>query len=83
MGGRVHVPIPAGIKYGRLTILDVPTRLFGKGNYQYYCKCNCGVSNWFYAQKIRSGHTNSCGCYRADLTGSRNKQRSKHENTTN
>ena len=83
MGGRAHIPIPTGTKYGRLTILDMPTRLFGKGNYQYYCKCDCGIEGWFYAHKIRSGHTSSCGCYRADLTGQRNKQRSKHENTTN
>lgn len=83
MGGRIHIPIPAGTKYGRLTILDFPIRLFGKGNYQYYCKCDCGIEGWFYAHKIRSGHTSSCGCYRADLTGQRNKQRSNHANTIN
>ena len=83
MGGRIHVPIPAGTKYHRLTVLDMPTQLVGKGNYQYFCKCDCGTTGWFYAHKMRSGHTSSCGCYRADLTGQRNKQRSKHANITN
>ena len=83
MGGRIHIPIPVGTKYGRLTVLDYPTKLIGRGNYQYFCLCDCGASGWFYAYKIRSGHTSSCGCYRADLTGQRNKQRSKHENITN
>lgn len=83
MGGRVHVEIPVGTKFGRLTILNYPPRLFGRGNYQYFCLCDCGVSDWFYAYKIRSGHTSSCGCYRAELTGRRNIQRSNHANTIN
>ena len=75
MGGRVHVPIPAGTIFGRLTVLDFPPRLFGKGNYQYFCKCDCGTTDWFYSQKIKSGHTISCGCFRAEQTTLRNKQR--------
>ena len=83
MGGRVHVEIPVGTKFGRLTILDLPTRLFGNGNYQYFCKCDCGVENWFYSNKLKSSHTCSCGCYRAEQTTLRNIQRSKHANTIN
>ena len=82
MGGRTHMPIPVGTKFGRLTILDYPTRLMGRGNYQYFCKCACGSTNWFYAHKMRSGHTSSCGCYRADSLGQRNKQRSEHAKNT-
>ena len=77
MAGRSHTPLLPGTKLGRLIVLDVPPRLLGKGNYQYYCRCICGNENWFYSYKLKTSHTTSCGCYRAEQTGLRNKSRSK------
>ena len=77
MGGCKHTPIPVGTTYGRLTILDQPPRQIGKGNYQYFCQCSCGNSGWFYAYKLKSGHTKSCGCLRIESTIERNITRSK------
>ena len=75
--GRKHTPIPVGTTYGRLTILDQPPRQIGKGNYQYFCQCECSNLDWFYSHKLRSGHTQSCGCFRSEQTGLRNIARSK------
>ena len=72
MGGRKHEPLEPGTILGRLTILDMPTQQKGKGNYQYYCKCECGNEGWFYSYKIKSGHTTSCGCYRIEKIVERN-----------
>ena len=77
MSGRKHTPLLPDTKLGRLTVLDVPTRQIGKGNYQYYCKCDCGNEGWFYSYKLKSYHTISCGYYRSEQTIKRNKERSK------
>ena len=79
MGGRKHIPIPVGTTYGRLTILEQPPQQRGKGNYLYFCQCGCGNTGWFYSYKLRSGHTQSCGCLRIELTILRNIARSKHD----
>ena len=67
-----HIPLKPGTVMGRLTILNVPTRLKGKGNYQYFCECSCGNTGWFYSHKLKSGHTISCGCYRSEEIAKRN-----------
>lgn len=79
MSGHKHEPLKPDTILGRLTILDVPTRLKGRGNYQYYCKCTCGKEGWFYSHKLKSGHTRSCGCYKSEVTAQRNIERSKHD----
>lgn len=74
---RNHEPLQPSTQLGRLAILDQPPRQIGKGNYQYFCECECGKVGWFYSHKLRSGHTTSCGCFRSEQTGLRNIARSK------
>lgn len=74
---RNHEPLQPGTQLGRLTILNQPPRQIGKGNYQYFCQCECSNLDWFYSHKLRSGHTKSCGCFRSEQTGLRNIARSK------
>lgn len=72
-----------GKKFGKLTVIEK-----GKGRYtsggQYkttwLCKCECGNVKEVDSQKLRKGHTTSCGCqlksklsemFRDDLAGKR------------
>ena len=49
-----------GQKFGRLLVLYRITKLGG----WWACKCDCGVKVFVQTDKLRSGHTKSCGCIR-------------------
>lgn len=52
-------------KYGRLTILHrLPSD--GSGKAKWACECECGKVVPVATDKLRSGHTKSCGCYRLE-----------------
>lgn len=58
-----------GQKYGRLTVLDRgPDRVRKSGRkiVQWNCICDCGNKIVVSASDLRSGHTQSCGCYMID-----------------
>lgn len=63
-----------GQRFGKLTVLRK-----GKGRYTtggahkttWICKCDCGNETEVDAEKLRKGHTTSCGCVRKENKGSR------------
>lgn len=51
-------------KFGRLTATNELRR---EGSItRRLCKCDCGVMIWIPTQRLTSGHTQSCGCYRVE-----------------
>ena len=50
-----------GTRVGRLSILEY------LGNQKYRCLCDCGNETIVNGQKLRTGNTVSCGCYRKEL----------------
>lgn len=51
--------IPAGTRYGRLTVVE-------QDGDCCRCECECGTLVRVETKKLRNGHTQSCGCLRAD-----------------
>ena len=52
-----------GNRFGRLTVVE----FYGVDNYSksiYKCQCDCGNTTYVDATKLKSGHTQSCGCIR-------------------
>lgn len=71
-----------GERYGRLTVLESaePTIYQVNGKPRPYpnwwCKCDCGGKIIVSQAHLRSGHTQSCGCYNKERIKISNKQRS-------
>jgi hypothetical protein len=67
-----------GQKFGRLLVL----KLVGSdrnGQSRWDCICDCGKSTVIGGYKLKSGHTQSCGCLQAERTSQSNKKRlTKH-----
>lgn len=60
----------SGCKFGRLTVLCRTTDHIcksGQHKTMWLCKCNCGNETVVSAQGLRSGRTQSCGCYLLDV----------------
>lgn len=60
-----------GDKIGRLTILDIEKRKIGKHTRIYcYCECKCGNHIWarMDALGLEYGKTQSCKCYRKEIS---------------
>ena len=56
-----------GNTYGRLTVLKrAPNDMSGKA--YWICQCECGKIITVNGVDLRSGHTQSCGCYQRDRT---------------
>lgn len=59
-----------GQRFGRLTVLrrieDHYYQKSGRHDVQYKCRCDCGEVVNVLGIHLRSGHTSSCGCFRAD-----------------
>lgn len=53
-----------GNKYGRLTVIRLYDR--NRGNIKWLCQCDCGKEVVVIGNNLKNGHTNSCGCYKAD-----------------
>lgn len=56
----------AGQKFGRLTAIEKVERR-GKNTF-WRCLCECGNECIVSADKLKSGHTTSCGCYQRERT---------------
>lgn len=54
-----------GMKFGRLTAIS-PERT-SSGAYGWKCVCDCGNITITTSTKLKSGHTQSCGCYRKEM----------------
>lgn len=56
-----------GEKFGRWTVIDTaPSRNNGQTTY-WLCKCECGTIREVRQQGLRSGKSQSCGCYKRDF----------------
>ena len=56
-----------GKRFGRLTVLERAER--GKwGEFCWVCKCDCGEVKTISGKNLISGRTQSCGCYRKEVT---------------
>lgn len=72
-----------GKKFGRLTVVkEAPSSRTSGGHsvVRWYCKCDCGNPNLILvsSNNLKSGNTNSCGCYFKDRMIVSNKQ-NKHK----
>lgn len=74
------VPVNTGDRFGRWTVLQRTEGSGGHGNKVYYdCICDCGTKKSVCGTSLRSGASQSCGCYkkeksferRVDITGQR------------
>ena len=62
--GKNHLEDLAGQRFGRLTAIEVDkarTKRVG-----WFCRCDCGAQVSVSADKLKSGETKSCGCYKSD-----------------
>lgn len=50
-------------EYGRLTFLEAVNK---NGRIYWLCRCKCGSEKAIRSDKVRSGHTQSCGCLKAE-----------------
>lgn len=53
-----------GQQFGRLTALAPAANTAGRT--AWLCRCSCGRELVVETARLRSGHTQSCGCYRAE-----------------
>lgn len=57
-------------EYGKLKVLDVGEPYIAPNGNQYstsICECVCGNIKTYINSHVRSGHTQSCGCYKIEL----------------
>jgi hypothetical protein len=66
-----------GKKHGRLTVVTrAPNQ---ETRAAWHCACDCGNKVVVDGKKLRTGHTQSCGCYRREVTApSQGKANIKH-----
>lgn len=73
-----------GQRFGRLTVLGVGSREIGR--IMWRCRCDCGTEKEIEGTKLRTGHTQSCGCFHREQVvkamtkhghGGTNKERKK------
>ena len=57
------VSILIGKRYGRLVILERAETVGKWKSRRFKCRCDCGVEKVVYSTSLRSGTTQSCGCY--------------------
>ena len=66
-----------GKRFGRLTVhkrIDDYVTSGGKKKTQYLCVCDCGKEVPIQAEKLKSGHTQSCGCLSKEMSLARIEQ---------
>lgn len=77
-----------GMKFGRLTVIkrdlerDLEENKKGKNGVHWLCKCDCGNSKLssVTGYQLKTGHTQSCGCYASEQITKRNKKYSTKNN---
>lgn len=60
-------------RFGKLTVIKKGNgRYTSGGNYKitWICQCDCGNTTEVDGEKLRRGHTTSCGCFKKDNKGS-------------
>lgn len=61
-----RTPQLKGQRFGRLVVLERGYKVHGRTAWR--CRCDCGAEVNIRAQKLQSGTTKSCGCYRKDFS---------------
>ena len=56
-------------RFGRLAVLSLSNNSHRR--VYWHCKCDCGAYIDVASNSLRSGHTISCGCYRAEVSSKR------------
>lgn len=67
-----HVRDICGKRFGRLTVLSFVSlhhRGPASGYTKWLCRCDCGKTSIVPQPSLRTGHTQSCGCFRAERRG--------------
>lgn len=69
----------SGQRFGRLVAKE---RIYtnNQGNAMWMCVCDCGNTTIVNSQKLKTGHTTSCGCLKRDLVIKRNIAGRVHSN---
>ncbi|WP_225353536.1 alcohol dehydrogenase [Lacticaseibacillus thailandensis] len=57
-----------GQRFGRLTVFEFASRNPLNGNANWLCRCDCGNEVIVDGYRLRKGQTQSCGCYRAEVS---------------
>lgn len=60
-----------GTRFGKLTVLGEgePTKnSYGRRQKRWKCQCDCGNVVLAYTDKLKSGHTRSCGCLKDEFS---------------
>jgi hypothetical protein len=61
--------------FGRLTVIAVAPSSTGKNKARRYrCQCDCGKFVVVPGDRLRSGATTSCGCYRREFRAELNRR---------
>ena len=70
-----------GKRFGRLVVTKLSPNTSGKRKrLMYYCDCDCGKKNVeIIGEKLRSGHTRSCGCLRSETASNLKKKFNNYE----
>ena len=56
-----------GQKFGRLVVVEFAGFTARKSQSMWLCKCDCGEESVVVGHRLKSGHTNSCGCLKTDI----------------
>lgn len=62
-----------GRRFGRLVVLQQAEQS-QSGDIRWLCQCDCGKITTVRGSCLRSGHTQSCGCYQRERTGNANRR---------
>jgi hypothetical protein len=55
-----------GARFGRLTVIEVAPRPWRSAHVDWVCRCDCGARWVVASNRLRTGHTRSCGCLQRD-----------------
>ena len=70
----ITAPDLAGQRFGRYLVVKDSDRRTKAMKKMVWCKCDCGTEREVVASNLRSGLTNSCGCWKDEKTSIRRKK---------
>lgn len=70
-----------GKRFGRWTVIERrPKPTFQTGtNAWWLVRCDCGTERVLNGRSLRTGNSQSCGCFRADMIREKRKRKVSHE----
>ena len=63
-----HLIDLTGRRFGRLMVVERVAAINKSTNARWLCKCDCGKEITVLGTTLRRGESQSCGCYRAELS---------------